>query len=141
MKPLPKLTRQCTPDATVVRTCSCSSVDTEAGGSWFKASAGYITGPPPLFFFFLFSFFFFCPLETNFILFYLDCAPHKGAAHYTLFFPTFFIRYFLHLHFKCYPKSPLYPPPALLPYTLTWPWCSPVLGHIKFARPRGLSSQ
>jgi hypothetical protein len=22
-----------------------------------------------------------------------------------------FIRYFLHLHFKCYPQSPLYPPP------------------------------
>jgi hypothetical protein len=48
-----------------------------------------------------------------------------------------------HLHFKCYPKSPLYPPPTLLPYPLTptsWPWHSPVLGHIKFARPRGLSS-
>jgi hypothetical protein len=35
-------------------------------------------------------------------------------------------------------------PPALLSYPLTptsWPWRSPVLGHIKFARPRGLSSQ
>jgi hypothetical protein len=42
------------------------------------------------------------------------------------------------------PKSPLYCPPTLLPYPPTptsWPWCSPVLGHIKFARPRGLSSQ
>ena len=51
----------------------------------------------------------------------------------------FFIRYFLHLHFKCYPKSPLYPPPALLPYLPTptsWPWHSPVLGHIIFTRPR-----
>jgi hypothetical protein len=59
-------------------------------------------------------------------------------------FFKFFIRYFLHLHFKCYSKSPLYPPPALLPYPLTptfWLWRSPVLGHIKFARPRGLSSQ
>ena len=59
-------------------------------------------------------------------------------------FFSFFIRYFLHLHFKCYPKSPLYPPPTLLPYPPTptsWPWSSPVLGHIKFARPRGLSSQ
>jgi hypothetical protein len=27
----------------------------------------------------------------------------------------FFIRYFLHLHFKCHPKSPLYTPPDLLP--------------------------
>jgi hypothetical protein len=26
-------------------------------------------------------------------------------------FFQFFIRYFLHLHFKCYPESPLYPPP------------------------------
>ena len=23
----------------------------------------------------------------------------------------------------------------------SWPWCSPVLGQIKFARPRGLASQ
>jgi hypothetical protein len=38
-------------------------------------------------------------------------------------------------------KFPI-PSPALLPYPLTptsWPWHSPVLGHIKF--PRGLSSQ
>jgi hypothetical protein len=52
-------------------------------------------------------------------------------------FPIF-IRYFLHLHFKCYPKSPLYAPSPLLPYPPTpasWPWISPLLGHIKFARP------
>ena len=39
-------------------------------------------------------------------------------------------------------KSPLFP--SLLPYPPTpasWPWHSPVLGHIKFAIPRGLSSQ
>jgi hypothetical protein len=57
----------------------------------------------------------------------------------TLFFFLLFIRCFLHLHFQCYPKCPLYPPPALLPYPLTptsWPWRSPVLGHTKFARPR-----
>jgi hypothetical protein len=50
-----------------------------------------------------------------------------------------FIRYFLHLHFKWYPESPLYPPPALLPIPPTptsWPWHSPVLGNIIFARPR-----
>jgi hypothetical protein len=36
------------------------------------------------------------------------------------------------------------PPPTLLAYLLTptsWPWHSPVLGLMKFARPRGLSSQ
>jgi hypothetical protein len=51
----------------------------------------------------------------------------------------FLIRYFLHLHFKCYPESPLYPPPTLLPNPPTftsWPWHSPVLGHMIFARPR-----
>ena len=59
-------------------------------------------------------------------------------------FLLFFFGYFLHLHFKCYPKSSLYTPPALLSYTLTptsWPWLSPVLEHIKFAKPSVLSSQ
>ena len=49
-----------------------------------------------------------------------------------------FIRYFLHLHFKCYPESPLYHPPALYPYPPTpafWPWHSPELGHMIFAIP------
>jgi hypothetical protein len=57
---------------------------------------------------------------------------------------TFFlIRYFLHLHFQCYPKSHPYPPlPLLYPPTPTsWPWRFPVLRHIKFARPMGLSFQ
>jgi hypothetical protein len=60
------------------------------------------------------------------------------------FFNLFFlIRHFLYIHFKCYPESSLYPPSTLLPYLPTpasWPWHSPVLGHIKFAIPRGLSS-
>ena len=61
-----------------------------------------------------------------------------------VFFSKIFIRHFLHLHFKCFPKVPNTLPRALLPYPSTptsWPWHSPVLGHIKFARPRGLSSQ
>jgi hypothetical protein len=52
------------------------------------------------------------------------------------------MRYFPHLHFQCYSKSPPYPPTPL-PYPPTppfWPWRSPVLGHIKFASPLGLSS-
>jgi hypothetical protein len=56
----------------------------------------------------------------------------------------FFKDIFFYLHFKCYLESSLYPPPALLPYPPTptsWPWHSPVLGHLKFAIPRGLSSQ
>jgi hypothetical protein len=41
------------------------------------------------------------------------------ALHY-----FFLIRYFLHLHFKCYPESPLYPSHAMLPNPPTpafWP--------------------
>jgi hypothetical protein len=82
----------------------------------------------------------------------LSRPQRRFTAHRCLerpLMPSFFkifMRYFLHLHFKCYPESSLYtpPPPALLPYPPTptsWPWLSPVLGHIKFARPRGLSSQ
>jgi hypothetical protein len=59
------------------------------------------------------------------------------------FFSFLLIRYFLHLHFQYYPKSPPCPPPTL-PYPPTptsWPWCSPVLRHIKFARPMGRSFQ
>jgi hypothetical protein len=54
----------------------------------------------------------------------------------------FFITYFPQLHFQCYPKSPPHPPP--LPYppiSIFWPWHSPVLGHIKFACPMGISFQ
>jgi hypothetical protein len=56
--------------------------------------------------------------------------------HLYSFFPflKFFIKYFPHLHFQCYPKSPPYPL-TLLPYPpipTFWPWRSPVLGHIKF---------
>jgi hypothetical protein len=63
-------------------------------------------------------------------------APSKSLS---LSFLKFFIRYFLYIHFKCYPRSSLYPPPALLPNPLTpasWPWLSPILRHIKFVRPR-----
>jgi hypothetical protein len=55
------------------------------------------------------------------------------------FFISFFVRYFLHLHFKCYPESPIYPPLALLPNlptTTSWSWHSPLLGHMLFTIPR-----
>jgi hypothetical protein len=53
------------------------------------------------------------------------------------FFKAFFISYFLHLHFKCYTQSPLYPLPPLLPNPITpasWPWHSPVVRHMIFTR-------
>jgi hypothetical protein len=51
----------------------------------------------------------------------------------------FFIRYFLHLHFKCYRQNPLYPHPSLIPNPPTpdsWPWHSSVWGHMIFTTPR-----
>jgi hypothetical protein len=81
-------------------------------------------------------------VKNNF-LFY-GSLPITESIQTIVFFFQFFIRYFLHLHFKCYLESPLYPPPILLPDPPTptsWPWHSPVLGNIKFAIPRGLSSQ
>ena len=65
--------------------------------------------------------------------------PNYYLSNINLFL---FFRYFLYLHFKCYPESSLYPPPTTLPYPPTptsWPWHSPELRHIKFARPMGLS--
>ena len=39
------------------------------------------------------------------------------------FFFFFFFWYLLHLHFKCYPGSPLYPRPPLPPTPASWPRC------------------
>jgi hypothetical protein len=60
----------------------------------------------------------------------------------------FFIRYFLYLHFKCYPlfwfplwRTPIHTPTALPlltnpPTPGSWPWHSPTLGHRAFMGPR-----
>jgi hypothetical protein len=66
----------------------------------------------------------------------------NSIKHSFVLSSIFLITYFPHLHFQCYPKSLRYPPP--IPYPPTppfWPWRSPVLGHIKFASPMGLSFQ
>ena len=55
-----------------------------------------------------------------------------------------FFRYFLYIHFIWYSENSKNPPSTLLPYRTTpvsWPSHSPVLRYIKFAIPRGLSSQ
>jgi hypothetical protein len=73
---------------------------------------------------------------------WLTHTPLRYSWVNNFFFKIIFIRYFPHLYFQCYPKSPPYPHPPPLPYPPTptsWPWRSPVLRHIKFARPMGLS--
>jgi hypothetical protein len=57
------------------------------------------------------------------------------------FFLIFFIRYFPHLHFQCYPENPHTPPLPYPPTPTFWPWHSPVLGHTKLASPMDLSLQ
>jgi hypothetical protein len=53
------------------------------------------------------------PASASQVLGLKTCAT--TARQLLFFFPLqIFIRYFLHLHFKCYPKSPLYSPHALL---------------------------
>jgi hypothetical protein len=69
--------------------------------------------------------------------------PEYDNWETTLFFNFVLDILFIYIS-NAIPKVPYTLPPALLPYPPTptsWPWHSPVLGHIKFARPRGLSSQ
>ena len=61
---------------------------------------------------------------------------HYSSHFFLLLWPSLQFISFI-LHFKCYPGSSLYALPALLPYPPTptsWPWRSPVLGHIKFGK-------
>jgi hypothetical protein len=67
---------------------------------------------------------------------------HWNFLFFFLFFLKiiFFITYFPQLHFQCYPKSPpSFPHSPTHPFPFFWPWRSPVLGHIKFVCPMGLS--
>jgi hypothetical protein len=59
---------------------------------------------------------------------HFSSKPHKGGCHHLLAFIyiyilNIFIRYFPHLHFQCYPKSPPYPPPHSPTHPL------PLFGH------------
>jgi hypothetical protein len=60
------------------------------------------------------------------------------SSCFQLFFLFFLIRYFLHSHLQCYPKSllPQLPDP---PTSTSRPWHSPALRHIKSAQPMGRS--
>ena len=59
----------------------------------------------------------------------------------SLFFQFLLDIFFIYIS-NAIPKVPYTLTPALLPYPSTptsWPWHSPVLGHIRFARPRASS--
>ena len=65
----------------------------------------------------------------------------SNFAEYRIFFS--FQIFSLFTFQMLFQKFPI-PSPALLPYPPTpssWAWCSPVLGHIKCIRPRGLMQQ
>jgi hypothetical protein len=100
----------------------------------------FICFPPPIFHFFKDNQCYLSMLQITLFLYDNFLNFQKTVTH---FFLLFKITYSLIIHFKCYPKnSPIpSPPPLLYPPTPTsWPWCSPVLRHIKFARSRGFSS-
>jgi hypothetical protein len=73
-----------------------------------------------------------CSSRCIFMFWPVPCIG--GGGTFCSFLKLFLIMYFLHLHFQCYPKSPPIPPTPT-----SWPWRSPVLRHIKFAWPMGLS--
>jgi hypothetical protein len=84
-----------------------------------------------------------CPSTKEWIekMWYIYTMEYYASIIINEFMNSFLIRFFLHLHFQCYPQKPPIPSPPLLPYAPTptsWPWHSSVLRHIKFARPMGL---
>ena len=68
------------------------------------------------------------------------CQCVKECVRGFFFFLIIFIRYFPHLHFQCYPKSPPYRPPHTHSPTHPLPIFGPGIPlHIKFASPMGRS--
>jgi hypothetical protein len=69
-------------------------------------------------------------------------APEKlTLENYCHFFLNIFIRYFPHLHFRCYPKSPPYlPPPTSLPsHSHIFALAFPCTGAYKVCKSKGAS--
>jgi hypothetical protein len=70
----------------------------------------------------------------------LEVKRNNGKDLFKIFLLDIFFIYIS----NAIPKVPYTLSPTLLPYPPTptsWPWHSLVLGHIKFAIPRGLSFQ
>ena len=124
-------------------------MDSEISGTWPLMKLWSGSSDTEMIYYVLLSYFSFFSVGSYLIKSFLAQWEEVSLPFFFFFvfsnvFYSIFIRYFLHLHCKCYPESSPYPPhiPCCYPPTPTsWPWRSPVLGHIKFARPRVLSSQ
>ena len=124
-------------------------MDSEISGSWPLMKLWSGSRDTEMIYCVLLSYFSFFSVGSYLIKSFLAQWEEVSLPFFFFFvfsnvFYSIFIRYFLHLYFKRYPESSPYPPhiPCCYPPTPTsWPWRSPVLGHIKFARPRVLSSQ
>ena len=94
-------------------------------------------------------------LSSFYIFFHMALFCFRVGFFYWIFYLLTFL-FFLFSNFllgiffiyisNAIPKVPhtlssILPPLLSPPIPTSWPWCSPVLRHIKFAIPRGLSSQ
>jgi hypothetical protein len=84
-----------------------------------------------------------CPIYISFFfsfhsMIFLSCNRYNLTL-FPFFFYNFYYIFSSFTFQMLSQKSPI-PSPCLLTPT-SWPWLFPVLGHIKFARPRGLSSK
>jgi hypothetical protein len=69
----------------------------------------------------------------------VDNSLFSSVSHFFFNF-YFLIRYFLYLHFKCFPKSPPYPPPTPLPtHSLFLALAFPCTEAYKVCRAKGAS--
>jgi hypothetical protein len=81
-----------------------------------------------------------CHLCIFFLLFYILDLSLCFISFFLYFFKFFYWVFSSFTFPMLSQKSPIPSPPLPYPHTPTsWPWCSPVLRHIKFAWPMGLS--
>jgi hypothetical protein len=78
---------------------------------WLWKWSQLVCSLPLVFSLMLVGFFFFLVTRRYAILMWCMCLTFSFLFSFFLFFWAFLIRYFLHLHFQCYPKSPHTPPP------------------------------
>jgi hypothetical protein len=86
----------------------------------------------------------FCSFQFEWIYFLMGLKKLSRMKPTQSFFLIYFLLgIFLVYIFNAIPKVPhTHPPPTPYPPTPPfWPWGSPVLGHMKFASPMGLSLQ